>query len=277
MDGHRIGLYRAQGIVLRQVRLGEADRIVTVYTQAHGRIRAVAKGIRRSTSRFGGRLDAFGNVDLQLYRGRSDLDIVTQAEIIARPRRPREDYAAFCAAPGQGPHRPAPHPPPGPPAWNTAASGGPGPWPAPVERTTPEREPNVRLFLLLRTGLEALEGPGRASVLAYAFLAKLASMAGLHPTLEACVECGGALNAAPAFSHGRGGAVCGTCVEGSDERASREVLEGWANLLREGWEELSSCHLEPRTQRELGALLLRFVQWHTESRLRAFVMLPAAP
>src|SRR5437660_580524 len=122
-------MYRDQGIVLRSIRLGEADRIVTVFAQSSGRVRMVAKGVRKMKSRFGARLDAFTHVDLLLYKGR-DLDIVTQAEIVARYPRLREEYAAFTAA---------------------AAMADA------VERTTPERERNVRLFVLLRGGLRALD------------------------------------------------------------------------------------------------------------------------
>lgn len=248
MDGHRIGLYRAQGIVLRGIKLGEADRILSVYTQSHGRVRGVAKGIRKSKSRFGGRLDAFTHVDLQLYKGRSDLDIITQADIIARPRRIRDDYAAFCAA--------------------SAMADA-------VERTTPEREDNVRLFLLLRAGLESLEDPeADPYVLAYAFLAKLASMSGLHPTLSVCVDCGGTTRAG--FSHDRGGAVCGACVDRSEPRVSTAALDGWAAFIAEDWSELRARRMGADLQRELSSLVLTFVQWHTESRLRAFGLLGIA-
>jgi DNA repair protein RecO (recombination protein O) len=246
MGGQGIGLYRAQGIVLRSIRLGEADRIVSFYTQAHGRVRGVAKGARKSKSRFGGRLDAFTHVDLQLYKGRGDLDIVTQADILTRPRRLRVDYASFCAA--------------------AAIADA-------VERTTPERERNVRLFLLLRTGLQALEdGAEDPPLLAYAFLAKLASMGGLHPTLPVCVECGSAQRVA--FSHARGGAVCRACLDRADPKADDSVLDAWGTLLAEEWDQLRARRLESSTQRDLGALILGFVQWHTESRFRAFGLLP---
>ncbi len=229
------------------MRLGEADRIVTFYTQSHGRVRGVAKGIRKSKSRFGGRLDGFTHVDLMLYKGRSDLDTVTQADIIQRPRRLREDYPAFCAA---------------------AAMADV------VDRTTPERERNVRLFLLFKSALQALEdGASDPALLAYAFLAKLASIAGLHPTLGVCVECGGA--GLVAFSNDRGGAVCGSCVSREDPKVSGDLLGTWTSLLDQEWEQLRARTLDDVIKRDLGALMLGFVQWHTESRLRAFAMLPA--
>lgn len=248
MDGRSVGLYKAQGIVLRALKLGEADRIVTFYTQSHGRVRAVAKGVRKSRSRFGGRLDAFTHVDLVLYKGRGDLDIVTQADILGRPRRMRSDYAAFCAA--------------------SAMADA-------VDRTTPERERNVRAFLLLRSGLGALEeGASDPVLLAHAFLAKLSSMAGLHPTLRACVECGAPGRAA--FSHSRGGVVCGSCIDRADARIGEPILDAWAMLLDLDWEGLRDRRLPSDLHRDLGALLVGFVQWHTESRLRAYALLPGA-
>jgi DNA repair protein RecO (recombination protein O) len=246
--GQGIGLYRAQGIVLRAIRLGEADRIVTIYTQTHGRLRGVAKGVRKSKSRFGGRLDAFTHVDLQLYKGRSDLDVITQAEILSRPRRLRSDYAAFCAA---------------------AAMADA------IDRTTPERERNVRAFLLLRSGLQALEdGANDPALLAYAFLAKLTSMAGLHPTLRLCVECGA--TDLVAFSYARGGAVCGNCVDRADPKATEDLLGAWSMLIDEEWSGLRNLGVPPKAQRELGAMLLSFVSWHTETRFRAFSLLPSS-
>ena len=91
------GLYRDEGVVLRAIKLGEADRIVTIFTQGHGKIRAVAKGIRKTTSKFGARLEPMSRVALQCYKGR-DLDIVTQAETLDANRALREEYALLTRA-----------------------------------------------------------------------------------------------------------------------------------------------------------------------------------
>lgn len=243
-----IGLYKAQGIVLRAMRLGEADRIVTFYTQTHGRVRAVAKGIRKSKSRFGGRLDAFTHVDLVLYKSRGDLDIVTSAHILSRPRRVRADYPSFCAA--------------------SAMADA-------VDRTTPERDRNARTFLLLRSGLTALEeGACDPPLLAYAFLAKLTAMTGLHPSLRVCVDCGSEHRVA--FSHGRGGAVCQTCIDRADVRIDDQLLDAWSMLLDRDWTDLRRDTLPSGLHRDLGSLLVTFVQWHTDSRFRAYGLLPGA-
>ena len=235
------GLYRDQGIVLRGIKLGEADRILSVLTQNHGRIRAVAKGVRKSKSRLGGRVDAFTHVDLQLYPGR-ELDIVTQAEILGRYPRLRAEYPAFTAA---------------------AAMADA------VERTTAEWDRNVRLFVLLRSGLQALEdGATDPGLVAYAFLAKAAALAGVHPMLHACAGCGA--REVSALSFEAGGTVCASCTRRSDPRALPAVVDAWAALLSDGWAELRSQTLDPAVRRELSGLLLGFVQWQLDNRFRAF-------
>ena len=125
-----MSLYRDEGVVLRAQKLGEADRIVTLLTRDHGRVRAVAKGVRRTTSRIGARLEPFGHVDVQFYSGRS-LDGVTQVETISSyGANLVHDYARYTA--GQA-------------MLETA------------ERMTPEeREPSVQQYLLLVGGLRAL-------------------------------------------------------------------------------------------------------------------------
>ena len=86
-----MSLFRCNGIVLRTYKLGEADRIVSIVTDTHGKVRAVAKGIRKTKSRIGARLEPMSHVSLLIYKGRSDLDIVSQAESIENYRSVRED------------------------------------------------------------------------------------------------------------------------------------------------------------------------------------------
>ena len=93
-----MSLYRDEGVVLRTSKLGEADRIITILTRGHGKIRAVAKGVRRTKSRFGARLEPFMRVDVLIAEGRS-LDVVSQAEAVAAYGAPiAADYAAYEAA-----------------------------------------------------------------------------------------------------------------------------------------------------------------------------------
>lgn len=240
------GLYRDQGIVLRGTRLGEADRILSVFTQSNGKIRVVAKGVRKMRSRFGARLDAFTHVDLLMYRGR-DLDVITQAEIVVRYPRLRTEYSCFTSACAMA---------------DT------------VDRTTPDRERNVRLFLLLRGGLGALEaGATDPALLAHAFLAKATSLAGLHPVLEVCVGCGSRERIALSFASG--GAVCRGCTQRSDPAASADALGVWTTLLSADWEALRSLTLPKAMHREVAGLLVGFSQWQLENRLRSFGLLAA--
>src|SRR5262245_38462932 len=128
-----MSLYREQGIVLRTHKLGEADRIVVLLTQGTGKVRAVAKGVRRTTSRFGGRLEPFSHVDLSLYQGRN-LDIVTQVEAVQLFKTLRSDYDRVTAG--------------------IAMLEA-------VDQISEDREPAVRLFLLLVRGLRALDAAPR--------------------------------------------------------------------------------------------------------------------
>ena len=122
--------YRDDGVVLRTQKLGEADRIITLLTRHNGRVRAVAKGIRRTKSRFGGRLEPFTHVDVMIHPGRS-LDVITQAEVIRAygtplaPTTPSTRRAPRCSRPPSG-------------------------------FTPVEKEPAIRQFLLLIGGLRAL-------------------------------------------------------------------------------------------------------------------------
>ena len=128
-----MALYRDEGVVLRVQKLGEADRIVTVLTRAHGRVRAVAKGVRRTRSRFGASVEPFSHVDLQLWEGRGGLDTVTQADsLMSYGQVLVADYPRYTA---------------GTAVLETA------------ERlTAEEREPSLRLFLLVIGALRALTG-----------------------------------------------------------------------------------------------------------------------
>ena len=92
-----MSLYRDEGVVLRTMRLGEADRIVSMLTRGHGKVRAVAKGVRRTTSKFGGRLEPLSHVTLLCWKGR-ELDIVNQAEVLEAFRPVREDLARVTKA-----------------------------------------------------------------------------------------------------------------------------------------------------------------------------------
>ena len=161
----RVPVYRDSAVVLRVTKLGEADRIVTLLTRREGRVRAVAKGVRRTKSKFGGRLEPFSHVDLQLFAGRN-LDIVTQAETLDQFGSVlAADYSRYTCA--------------------TAIVET-------AERlTAEEREPSLKLYLLVVSALRAMsETPRDPSLVLDAFLLRAMALAGWAPALTECARCG---------------------------------------------------------------------------------------
>jgi DNA repair protein RecO (recombination protein O) len=296
--------YRDDGVVLRTQKLGEADRIITLLTRHHGRVRAVARGIRRTKSRFGGRLEPFTHVDVMVHNGRS-LDVITQAEVIRAYGMPlATDYPKYTA---------------GTAMLETA------------ERFTPvEKEPAIRQFLLLIGGLRALGeavdpgapvaadhpgepvvpagdgapgspddpddgggpgnpgdpagggGPGPARrdprmVLDAYFLRSL-TFAGYAPALEECARCGSpgtAGNAADAngakplvaFAVQAGGMVCADCRPPGSASPASPTVALMVTLLRGDWDE--AMRSERRHRVECSGLVAAYLQWHLEHSIRS--------
>ncbi len=234
-------LYRDDGVVLRTQKLGEADRIITILARKTGRVRAVAKGVRRTKSRFGARLEPFTHVDLMLYPGRS-LDVITQAEVI-RPYGAvlTPDYPRYTA---------------GVAMLETA------------ERFTPEdKEPSLRQFLLLVGGLRALGETARDPRLVLdAYLLRSLSVAGYAPALEECARCGtgGRL---PAFAIPAGGMVCGSCRPHGAAAPGAGTVALMAALLQGDWDGANSS--ERRHQVECSGLVAAYLQWHLEHSIRS--------
>jgi DNA repair protein RecO (recombination protein O) len=247
-----VSLYRDEGVVLRVQKLGEADRIVTVLTRRHGRVRAVAKGVRRTRSKFGATVEPFSHVDLQLYGGRN-LDIVVQAESLhAYGERLVADYARYTA---------------GTAVLETA------------ERlTAEEREPSLRLFLLVVGALRTLSGsvdePARdASLVLDAFLLRAMSVSGYAPALEDCARCG-ASGPHRAFSVPAGGAVCPSCRPAGSASPSPVALRLMSDLLTGDWGGAEDS--EPHTRREASGLVAAHLQWHLERGLRSLPLVERA-
>jgi DNA repair protein RecO (recombination protein O) len=243
-----VGLYRDEGVVLRVQRLGEADRIVTLLTRRTGRVRAVAKGVRRTRSKFGSRLEPFTHVDLQLHTGRS-LDIVTQAETLAPYGETIvTDYGRYTAATA---------------LLETA------------ERLTgEEREPSLRLYLLLVGALRTLATGERAPGLVLdAFLLRSLAVGGYEMALDVCAGCG---EPGPhrAFSVPAGGTVCPICRPAGAASPSPAALELLDDLLRGNWPGAEVA--EERTRREGSGLVAAYLQWHLERSLRSLPLVERA-
>jgi len=183
------GSLKTEAIVLRGIRYGEADRVLHLYTPERGRVSAIAKGVRRAKSRFGGRLEPFFRLNLVLYQGKSDLLTVTSAETIAGYPRLREHGAAIDGA--------------------ARACDA-------VSRMFGEGEPHPGVYHLLSNQLALLdrapESATRANALA--FRLKLLLAAGFAPHLASCASCGEPEHLV-GFSGAAGGVVCAACEAGS--------------------------------------------------------------
>ena len=242
-----VPVYRDSAVVLRVTKLGEADRIVTLLTRREGRVRAVAKGVRRTKSRFGSRLEPFSHVDLQLYAGRN-LDIVTQAETLD-PFGPIlvADYSRYTCA--------------------TAIVET-------AERlTSEEREPSLRLYLLVVSALRALTETARdPSLVLDAFLLRAMALAGWAPALIDCARCG-TPGPHAAFHIASGGLLCPQCRSAGSVGTARPApaaMELMAALAGGDWGAAEGANGAAR--REASGLVAALLQWHLERGLRSLVM-----
>lgn len=260
-DNDRVSLYRDDGIVLRTQKLGEADRIVAVLTRKNGRVRAVAKGVRRTKSRFGARVEPFTHVDLMLYTGRT-LDVVTQAESVrSYGDQLVGDYSRYTT---------------GVAMLETA------------ERfTTVEKEPALRQFLLLVGGLRTLvDGEHDPRLVLDAYLLRSLAVAGYAPALDECAICGARAperqapaaqaSAGPAgaqrsgrrtFGIAAGGLVCRSCHAPGATMASASTIDLMSALLRGEWGLADASDRRHRV--ECSGLVAAYVQWHLEHSLRS--------
>jgi DNA repair protein RecO (recombination protein O) len=238
--------YKEQGIVLRSSKLGEADKIVTILTQGSGKVRAVAKGVRKTTSRFGARLEPFTHASLMLYRGRGALDTVTQAEIITPHAAIRSDLGLFAAG-------------------ETMLEA--------TDKVAEEHEKNVRLVVLLLAGLRRLEArPSDPAAVAESFLLKLLSLSGFHPSLGACASCGSPdVNL---WSSGLGGAVCAVCADPGSVAVTSDALGELKSLAQVDLSRAGdSPRADERVRRQARGLLFGFTEYHLERRMRSVPML----
>jgi DNA repair protein RecO (recombination protein O) len=244
-----VSLYRDTGVVLRVQKLGEADRIITLLTRRNGPVRAVAKGVRRTSSRFGARLEPFGHVDVQFYRGRT-LDVITQVETVEGfGSRLVGDYGRYttgCAV------------------LETA------------ERLAgAEGEPVLRLYLLVVGALRALaEGQRQAPLVLDAFLLRAMAAAGWAPALTECARCG-APGPHRAFSIPAGGAVCPACRPAGAAIPSAQTLELLDALMRGDWRAAEQA--PGAVCREGSGLVAAHLQWHLERQLRSLPLIERSP
>lgn len=232
---------RDEGVVLRLHKLGEADRIVTLLTRRGGIVRAVAKGVRRTASKFGARLEPGSHVDVQLYLGRS-LGIVTQAESLhAFGALVVDDYPRYTTM-------------------QAILESS--------ERLAGEEgAASLRLYLLVIGALRSLaEKEKPAQLVLDAFLVRAMTVAGWEPTLEECARCG---SPGPhrRYSVETGGTTCTSCAVPRAVTIQGETPAHLSALLRGDWE--GALGSERRVQRESSGVLAAHLQWHLERALRS--------
>ena len=222
--------------MLRTVRLGEADRIVTLVTRDNGKVRAVAKGIRRTTSKFGGRLEPTSHVAVQCWRGR-ELHIVTQAEVIDSFRCVRADLGRMGKA-------------------YTVLEV--------VDQLSQEGHANPRLYEMAVGALRVLD-EGDPPLLVPAFALKVLASEGAAPELDVCVACGEDAELV-AFDPVEGGALCRSCRRGRPLGAGSLAL--LRAILRGGLRAALAEPASPVTD-DVAMLVGEAIEAHLDRRLRS--------
>jgi DNA repair protein RecO (recombination protein O) len=236
-----VAVYRDQAVVLRTQKLGEADRIITLFTKEHGRIKAVAKGVRRTKSKFGARLEPTSYVDLQLFAGKS-LDIVTEVASI-------ENFGEELSGDYKD--------------WTTANSI----LEAAERFTENEHEPALQQFNLVVGALRALAHKTYdSSLILDAYLLRSLAVAGFAPSMTVCSRCE---KPGPHkyFSLVGGGSVCSDCKPSAAATPTPETLQLMADLMTGEW--VGAVESDPKSRREASGLIAAYLQWHLERGLRS--------
>jgi DNA repair protein RecO (recombination protein O) len=240
--------YSTEAVVLRSIRLGEADRVLHLYTEAHGRVGAVAKGVRKTMSRFGARLEPLSHVELVLHRGRGELQTVTAAQLVRSHHDAREDYYRFSVG-------------------MVGAEA--------MLRLFSEEEANERAFTALTRFLDLLDGTPHAAdrptldPLGLAFQLKLLWLAGYLPHVTACAECGAEREPLVGYSPRAGGAVCERCAPVTEALAlATDGVAGIEALLARPLADAPGLGLSERAQRDALRVIAASYEYHGGFRLR---------
>jgi DNA repair protein RecO (recombination protein O) len=240
--------YRTEAVVLRSIRLGEADRVLHLYTEAHGRVGAVAKGARKTMSRFGARLEPLSHVELVLHRGRGELQTVTSAQLVRSHREAREDYYRF----------------------SVGMIGAEA-----MLRLFSEEEANERAFSALTRFLDLLDvAPHVADrptldPLGLAFQLKLLWLAGYLPHVTACAECGAEEEPLVGYSPRAGGALCTRCSQATEALAlAGDGIAGIEALLARPLADAPGLGLSERARRDALRVITASYEYHGGFRLR---------
>jgi DNA repair protein RecO (recombination protein O) len=234
--------------VLRSIRLGEADRVLHLYTEAHGRVGAVAKGARKTMSRFGARLEPLSHVELVLHRGRGELQTVTSAQLVRSHHDAREDYYRF----------------------SIGMIGAEA-----MLRLFSEEEANERAFTALTRFLDLLDVTPHAAdrptldPLGLGFQLKLLWLAGYLPHVTACAECGAEGEPLVGYSPRAGGALCMRCSQATEALAlAGDGVAGIEALLARPLADAPGLGLSDRARRDALRVITASYEYHGGFRLR---------
>ena len=241
--------YKTEAVALRSIRFGEADSVLHLYTSERGRIGAVAKGVRKTKSRVGARLEPLSHVELMLHQGSGELQTVTGVELIHSHRPAREDpYRLGVGLVGL----------------------------EAMLRLFSEQEANARAFHALARFLELLDElpvPEEKRVrpaldpLVLSFQLKLLWLSGYLPHVTSCAECG-AEEGLSVYSPQAGGAVCQACANGGGLPLSADGLAAIDGLLRRPLDRAQETGLTSRGAREALAVITSSYEYHGGFRLR---------
>jgi DNA repair protein RecO (recombination protein O) len=237
-------LYRLQGIILRRRDLGEADRLITVFTRDRGKLSLLAKGVRRAASRKAGHIEPFTYTDLLVAKG-ANLDLVTQAETIEPHRRVREDLWLSSLA------------------YYVVEL---------ADAFTQDEDPNALLFDWTLETLRRLDAGAATNLAVRYYELHALDLAGYQPQFFHCVQCGQPLQPEVNFlSLERGGCLCpqhGANVVGTIA-LPLDVLKVFRYLQRYPWEQIAALQLRPDVLAQVESILARYIVFHLERGLRA--------
>lgn len=243
MAGQESRSYRAQGIVLRHVEVGEADRILTLYTLEYGKVQAIAKGVRKLRSRKAGHLEPFSRVELMFAKGRN-LDVIAQADAQSTYQTLRSDlkliaYAAYVVEL--------------------------------LDRFTYEEGENRPLYNLLADTLTRLDGGASAQTAVHYYEVQLMDLLGFRPQLHTCAACGEKIQPEDQFFSAKlGGALCPRSITADPGawKVSLGALKYWRHLQRSAWSKLKDLVIPAEIETELASLLERYLTYLLEYGLR---------
>jgi DNA repair protein RecO (recombination protein O) len=240
--------YKTEAVVLRSIRFGEADSVLHLYTLERGRVGAVAKGVRKTKSRFGARLEPLSHCDLLLHRGSGELETVTGVELIRAHHAARADYYRL----------------------SVGLIGAES-----MLRLFSEQEANERAFAALTRFLELLdEAPHAADrpaldPLGLSFQLKLLWLSGYLPHLTSCAECGDDSATLVGYAPRAGGAVCVACAGRAEALAlSGEGIAGIEGLLAHPLADAAQLDLSERARRDALRVVTASYEFHGGFRLR---------